>query len=111
MANERNGLGEFCFAAEGMAGTAGASALRKVRSLAEAAPSGRLFGAIATLSDLSRQSEHHLRAADAAMHSGDSHGAVRNFARALSAMDDLAAGDEGSVLVPDLLADLKSARR
>ena len=34
-------------------GTAGASALRKVKSLADAAPTGRLFAAITTLSEMS----------------------------------------------------------
>src|SRR5260221_8927793 len=111
MAIERNGLSELCFAAEGMAGSAGASALRRVRSLADVAPSGRLFGAIATLSDLSRQSETHLRAADAAMVAGDKDRAVKSFARALTAMDDMAAGAEGVLDIPDLMHDVKSIRR
>jgi hypothetical protein len=111
MSIERNGLSELCFAAEGMAGTAGASTLRRVRSLAEAAPSGRLFGAIATLADLSRQSERHLLAAGAAMTAGDKDRAARSFARALTAMDDMAAGAEGSLDIPDLMGDVKSLRR
>ena len=111
MAAGRDGLSEICFAAEGMAGTAGASSLRRVRSLADAAPSGRLFGAIATLSDLARQSERHRRAGDAAMAANDSGKAVRSFARALTAMDDMTAGAEGSFNIPDLAANAKAARR
>jgi hypothetical protein len=42
----------FSFGGEA-AGIAGAAALRKVRSLADAAPQGRLFAAIATLADTS----------------------------------------------------------
>jgi hypothetical protein len=34
-------------------GASGANALRKVKSLAESAPAGRLFASIATLSDMS----------------------------------------------------------
>jgi thioredoxin-like negative regulator of GroEL len=40
----------FSFDGESV-GAAGAAALRKVKSLAEAAPQGRLFAAIATLAD------------------------------------------------------------
>ena len=40
----------FSFDGESV-GAAGAAALRKVKSLAEAAPQGRLFAAISTLSD------------------------------------------------------------
>lgn len=42
----------FSFEGESF-GTAGSNALRKVRSLADTAPSGRLFGAIATLTEMS----------------------------------------------------------
>jgi hypothetical protein len=42
----------FSFGGE-PAGIAGAAALRKVKSLAETAPQGRLFAAIATLADSS----------------------------------------------------------
>lgn len=34
-------------------GTSGAAALRKVKSLADSAPAGRLFASIATLTDMS----------------------------------------------------------
>ena len=41
-------LGELCFAAEGLSGTAASASLRKLGSIMEDAPSGRLFGAIST---------------------------------------------------------------
>lgn len=110
MASGRDGVGDICFAVEGMAGTAAASSLRRVRSLADAAPSGRLFGAISTLSDLSKKSEKHLRAADEAMAANDSDRAIRNLARALTAMDDMATGAEGMIDIPDLLPDMKRLR-
>ena len=44
----RGMLGELCFAAEGLSGTAASASLRKLGSIMEAAPSGRLFGAIST---------------------------------------------------------------
>ena len=49
----RSTIDELCHAAEGLSGTAAASSLRKLGSIMELAPSGRLFGAISTLSDMS----------------------------------------------------------
>jgi hypothetical protein len=46
---------EFSFSSEDNIAGACSSALRKVRSLAETAPIGRLFASIATLSDMSNQ--------------------------------------------------------
>ena len=43
-----------------LSGTAGAAALRQVRSLADYAPSGRLFAAIATLTEMSKRAETEL---------------------------------------------------
>jgi len=55
---------EFKFSSEdNIAGTC-SSALRKVRSLAESAPIGRLFASIATLSDMSNQIGQSLAAED-----------------------------------------------
>jgi hypothetical protein len=55
---------EFSFSSEdNLAGTC-SSALRKVRSLAEAAPIGRLFASIATLSEMSNQIGQSLAADD-----------------------------------------------
>ena len=61
MAADRRLNGGYSFGAEALAGPAAAAALRRVRSLADQAPSGRLFQAIATLSELSRQAEAALR--------------------------------------------------
>jgi len=52
----------FSFGGES-AGIAGAVALRKVRSLAESAPQGRLFAAISTLSDQSAAAAEAFEAA------------------------------------------------
>ena len=46
---------EFSFTSEDNFAGACSSALRKVRSLADSAPIGRLFASIATLSDMSNQ--------------------------------------------------------
>jgi hypothetical protein len=45
-------------------GAAGAAALRKVRTLADSAPKGRLFAAIATLNELSGSAAHALEKGD-----------------------------------------------
>ena len=46
---------KFSFSSEDNIAGACSSALRKVRSLADSAPIGRLFASIATLSDMSKQ--------------------------------------------------------
>ena len=56
--NDRNNA--MAFAAEGMAGTAGAAALRQTRSLLDRAPTGRLFGTIATLAEMSGRATSQL---------------------------------------------------
>ena len=73
-----------------MSGTAAASSLRKLGSLMNAAPSGRLFGAIATLSDMSAKATKALEDGSLAMESGDDHRATVKLARALTHMDDMA---------------------
>ena len=50
----------LAFAAEGMAATSASAALRQVRSLADHAPTGRLFAAIATLTEMSKRAESQL---------------------------------------------------
>ena len=55
---------EFKFSGEDNLAGACSSALRKVRSLAESAPIGRLFASIATLSDMSNQIGQSLAADD-----------------------------------------------
>lgn len=82
--------GQIVFAAEGLAGAACSAALKKVRSLANAAPSGRAFAAIATLSDLSQGAETHIRAGSDALGRGDVTGAQTEWAQAVNVMTQLA---------------------
>ena len=66
MTNKSRMVEEFSFSGEdNLAGTC-AGALRKVRSLADSAPIGRLFASIATLSDMSNQIGQSLAADDLA---------------------------------------------
>ena len=77
------------FAAEGMTGTACAAALKKVRSLASAAPSGKAFAAIATLSEFSQAAEGHLQAGNDALNRGDRPRAENEWTRAVMVMDQM----------------------
>ncbi len=81
---------EFSFAAEGMAGTAASGALRRVRSFADQAPSGRMFAAIATLTEMSRRIENSLEAGHDALKSGGEDTAALEFAKSIVQMDRLA---------------------
>ena len=90
----RNGMDELCFAAEGLSGTAAATSLRKLGSIMERAPSGRLFGAIATLSDLSARAALALEDGSRAMDRSAAREAADRLGKALNHMDDLAV--EGS---------------
>ncbi|MGQ0486645.1 MAG: hypothetical protein ACT4SY_15005 [Hyphomicrobiales bacterium] len=83
--------GGFSFATEAMAGTAASAALRRVRSLADAAPTGRLFAAIATLTDMSRNIEAELEAGRHALDRGDGNQATLHFSRAIVRLDEMAA--------------------
>lgn len=60
------GIENFSFDGEAV-GIAGAAALRKVRSLAEAAPQGRLFASISTLTDPSGKAATEYEAASLAV--------------------------------------------
>ena len=111
MTARRDKLGEICFAAEGMAGTAAASALRRLRSLADQAPSGRMFQAIATLTEMSKRSEALLAAGDKAIASHDEDAAMRSLSRAIATMDAIAAHAEGEAEIPNLLPDYLKNRR
>lgn len=91
MTARRGTTGEFSFAAEGLAATAASAALRRVTSLADAAPAGRMFAAIATLTEISRRSEAHLEAGHDALSRGEDDRAALSLARALVEMDKLAA--------------------
>ena len=84
------------FAAEGMAGPACAAALKKVRSLASAAPSGRAFAAIATLSEISQAAESHLEAGNDALRSGDIPRAETEWTRAATVMEQMASEARGN---------------
>lgn len=98
MSARRGSVSELCYAAEGMSGTAGASSLRKLGSLMKAAPSGRLFGAISTLSDMSAKASRALEDGSRAMDMGDDHKATVKLARALVHLDDMAS----ATAIPDL---------
>ena len=87
MAARHDEMEEFSFAAEGMAGTAASAALRRVRSFANQAPSGRMFAAIATLTEMSRRIETTLEAGQDALSAGDHDTAALEFARSLVQMD------------------------
>jgi hypothetical protein len=89
MAAKTSGMDGGFFEAGGLAGTAGAAALRKVRSLAQAAPSGRAFAAIATLSESSMRIEGRLEASEEALGRGDASSAELEWARAMVLMDKL----------------------
>ena len=91
MTVRRGSVNELCFAAEGMSGTAAASSLRKLGSLMNQVPAGRLFGAISTLSDMSAKATRALEDGSLAMDNGDDQQATVKLARAMIHMDDLAA--------------------
>jgi hypothetical protein len=84
-------MDELCFAAEGLSGTAAATSLRKLGSIMERAPSGRLFGSIATLSDLSARAALALEDGSRAMERSAVREATERLGEALTHMDDLAA--------------------
>ena len=96
----RGMLGELCFAAEGLSGTAAATSLRKLGSIMESAPSGRLFGAISTLSDMSAKAARALEEGAEDIGRNDDNAAAR-IGEALLHMDGLSemAGD-GHIAVP-----------
>ncbi|WP_421694005.1 hypothetical protein [Aestuariivirga sp.] len=82
---------ELCFAAEGLSGTAAAASLRKLGSIMERAPSGRLFAAISTLSDMSAKAAQALESGDAALAGTEDAIAAQRLGDALAHMDELAA--------------------
>ena len=84
-------INELCHAAEGLSGTAASASLRKITSLMERAPSGRLFGAIATLSDISTRAAQALEDGSKALDRSDDDSAAAKISDALTQMDMLAA--------------------
>lgn len=91
---------EFSFAAEGMTGTAASAALRRVRSFADQPPTGRMFAAIATLTEMSRRIENSLEAGQEALAAGEEDTASLEFARSIVQMDRLAAAAERELEKP-----------
>ncbi len=102
---------EFSFAAEGLAGTAASGALRRVRSFADQVPSGRMFAAIATLTELSRRIETSLEAGQEALATGEDDTATLEFARSLVQMDRLAAAADQELETPAQLPGYLQKRR
>ena len=98
---------EYSFAAEGMAGTAAAAVLRRMRALADQAPTGRMFAAIASLTEMSRRAESSLAAGHAALAGGNGDAANLDFAKAIVHMDRMAASadleTEAAEGLPDFL--------
>ena len=82
MKTGRGSVTELCYAAEGLSGTAAATSLRRLGSLMEQAPAGRLFGAISTLSDMSARAARALEDGAHAMETGHDHQAALKLARA-----------------------------
>ena len=97
----RGMLGELCFAAEGLSGTAASASLRKLGSIMDAAPTGRLFGAISTLSDMSAKAARALEEGARDIGTSDETAAAR-IGEALLHMDGLAEmAEDGHIPVPD----------
>ena len=111
MADRGGKPGEFSFAAGGMAGTAAGVALRRVRGFADAAPTGRLFQAIATLTDMSRNVASELEAGSEALARGNDNDATLHFARAIVRMDEMAAAAIPRKRFPAELPDYLKKRR
>lgn len=106
----RGSMDAICFAAEGMAGTAAASSLRRLQSLADAAPAGRLFAAITTLTDMSARATRALEQGGQAMAAGDDQAATLRLARALTHMDDLATAATAHAMPAEEPAFLRKTR-
>ena len=90
MTGNRNVVNELCFAAEGLSGTAAATSLRKLGSLMEQAPAGRLFSAISTLSEMSAKTARALENSDRALVAGDDAAAAAALGEAVVRLDGLA---------------------
>jgi hypothetical protein len=99
-------LSELCYAAEGLSGTASAAALRQIGSLASTAPTGRMFGAIATLTEFSADAASKLAEGSRLMAGGDTLAARDRLADAIDRLNHLAAG-----AIPDLGIDATDRRK
>jgi hypothetical protein len=90
---------KFSFDGEAV-GAAGAAALRKVKSLAESAPQGRLFAAIATLADNSGKAAAEYEAASLAMLRNETEEAEARLARGTRMVHRLKEALEAEVAIP-----------
>jgi hypothetical protein len=82
-------FGEDILVSNGIASTASAAALRRVRALAASAPNRKVFAAIATLTELSSRAESCLESGAAALAADDGESAALELARATILMDRL----------------------
>ncbi|MCA0434558.1 MAG: hypothetical protein LCH46_15010 [Proteobacteria bacterium] len=89
----------FSFDGEAV-GAAGAAALRKVRSLADSAPPGRLFAAIATLTDTSAEAAKAFEAAGLAELDAEKSNAKTQHGMRFAKRLKQAAGVEGATPLP-----------
>jgi hypothetical protein len=89
----------FSFDGEAV-GAAGAAALRKVKSLAESAPQGRLFAAIATLADNSGKAAAEYEAASLATLRHETEEAEARLARGTRMVKRLKESLSAEVAVP-----------
>jgi hypothetical protein len=94
----------FSFDGEAV-GAAGAAALRKVKSLADSAPQGRLFASIATLADNSGQAAAEYEAASLATLRHETEAAEASIARGNRMINRLkeAIGAEAATPLPDFI--------
>ena len=100
MARRSDKTSEFTAVAEGLASTAGSAALRRVRSLADMAPNGRMFAAIATLSEMSKIATSHLEAAEAALGEKRKDQASLELAHAIIGLENLAGKAQNGADMP-----------
>jgi hypothetical protein len=89
----------FSFDGESV-GAAGAAALRKVKSLAESAPQGRLFASIATLADNAGKAAAEYEAASLATLRNETEEAEARLARGTRMVQRLKDGLGAEVAVP-----------
>ena len=83
-------VGELCGAAEGLSGTAATASLRRLGSIMEQAPSGRLFAAISTLSDMSAKAAKALEHGSHALEKARDGEAIPQLTAAVSQMGAMA---------------------
>jgi len=106
MTAKHHRLSELCYAAEGLSGTTSAAALRRVGSLAGSAPTGRMFGAIATLTELSAEAAGSLAEGHRSMAGGDALAAREKLADAIKRLNRLTAS-----AIPDLGMEAADRRK